>query len=36
MALERRSFYLRAGKCLPVTCTEIVAKFRKPPSLIPD
>ncbi|MGB0048782.1 MAG: glucose-6-phosphate dehydrogenase, partial [Terriglobales bacterium] len=29
-------FYLRAGKCLPVTCTEIVAKFRKPPSLIPD
>jgi len=29
-------FYIRAGKCLPVTCTEIVAKFRKPPSLIPD
>jgi len=28
--------YIRAGKCLPVTCTEIVAKFRKPPSLIPD
>jgi glucose-6-phosphate 1-dehydrogenase len=28
-------FYLRAGKCLPVTCTEIVGKFRKPPSLIP-
>jgi glucose-6-phosphate 1-dehydrogenase len=29
-------FYIRAGKCMPVTCTEIVAKFRKPPSLIPD
>jgi glucose-6-phosphate 1-dehydrogenase len=28
-------FYIRAGKCLPVTCTEIVGKFRKPPSLIP-
>ncbi len=28
-------FYIRAGKCLPVTCTEILAKFRKPPSLIP-
>jgi glucose-6-phosphate 1-dehydrogenase len=29
-------FYIRAGKCLPVTCTEIVGRFRKPPSLIPD
>ncbi len=29
-------FYIRAGKCLPTTCTEIVGKFRKPPSLIPD
>jgi len=29
-------FYIRAGKCLPTTTTEIVAKFRKPPSLIPD
>jgi glucose-6-phosphate 1-dehydrogenase len=29
-------FYIRAGKCLPVTCTEILAKFHKPPSLIPD
>ncbi len=28
--------YIRAGKCLPVTCTEIVGKFRKPPTLIPD
>jgi len=29
-------FYIRAGKCLPVTCTEIIGKFRKPPTLIPD
>jgi glucose-6-phosphate 1-dehydrogenase len=29
-------FYIRAGRCLPTTCTEIVAKFRKPPTLIPD
>ncbi len=29
-------FYIRAGKCLPLTCTEIFAKFRKPPTLIPD
>jgi len=29
-------FYIRAGKCLPVTCTEIVGKFRKPPALISD
>jgi glucose-6-phosphate 1-dehydrogenase len=28
-------FYIRAGKCLSVTCTEIVGRFRKPPSLIP-
>ena len=28
-------FYIRAGKCLPVTCTEILGRFRKPPSLIP-
>jgi len=27
-------FYIRAGKCLPVTCTEIVARFRKPPTLM--
>jgi glucose-6-phosphate 1-dehydrogenase len=24
-------FYLRAGKCLPVTCTEVVVRFRRPP-----
>jgi glucose-6-phosphate 1-dehydrogenase len=29
-------FYIRAGKCLPTTCTEIIGKFRKPPTLIPD
>lgn len=29
-------FYIRAGKCLPMTCTEIVAKFRKPPTILPD
>src|SRR6202008_830296 len=29
-------FYIRAGKYLPTTCTEIVGKFRKPPTLIPD
>jgi len=27
-------FYIRAGKNLPVTCTEIVARFCKPPSLL--
>jgi len=29
-------FYIRTGKCLPMTCTEIVGKFRKPPSLLPE
>ena len=29
-------FYVRAGKCLPVTCTEIVARLHKPPTLIPE
>jgi glucose-6-phosphate 1-dehydrogenase len=29
-------FYIRAGKCLPTNCTEIVGKFRRPPTLIPD
>jgi glucose-6-phosphate 1-dehydrogenase len=27
-------FYIRAGKELPVTATEVFARFRKPPSLI--
>jgi len=29
-------FYVRAGKNLPTTCTEIVGKFRKPPTIVPD
>ena len=27
-------FYIRAGKCLPITCTEVFARFRKPPTII--
>jgi glucose-6-phosphate 1-dehydrogenase len=27
-------FYLRAGKNLPVTCTEVIARFRKPPAVV--
>jgi glucose-6-phosphate 1-dehydrogenase len=27
-------FYIRAGKNLPVTCTEVIARFRKPPTVI--
>jgi glucose-6-phosphate 1-dehydrogenase len=27
-------FYIRAGKLLPVTCTEIVARLRSPPSIL--
>jgi glucose-6-phosphate 1-dehydrogenase len=27
-------FYIRAGKNLPVTCTEVLGRFRKPPSVI--
>jgi glucose-6-phosphate 1-dehydrogenase len=29
-------FYIRAGKNLPVTCTEVLARFRKPPAVISD
>jgi glucose-6-phosphate 1-dehydrogenase len=29
-------FYIRAGKCMPVTCTEIVGRLRKPPTLISE
>jgi len=25
--------YIRAGKCLPVTCTEIRFRFREPPTM---
>jgi len=28
-------FYIRAGKNLPVTCTEVVCRLRKPPTVIP-
>jgi glucose-6-phosphate 1-dehydrogenase len=27
-------FYIRAGKSLPVTCTEVVARLRRPPSIL--
>jgi glucose-6-phosphate 1-dehydrogenase len=27
-------FYIRAGKNLPVTCTEVFARFRKPPTIL--
>src|SRR5882672_2229724 len=26
-------FYIRAGKCLPVTCTEVVVRLRRPPMI---
>jgi glucose-6-phosphate 1-dehydrogenase len=29
-------FFVRAGKNLPVTCTEVLGRFRKPPTIIPD
>jgi len=29
-------FYIRAGKNLPVTCTEVLGRMRKPPTIIPD
>ena len=28
-------FYIRAGKSLPVTCTEVVVRLRRPPPLFP-
>jgi glucose-6-phosphate 1-dehydrogenase len=28
-------FYIRAGKNLPVTCTEVIGRFRKPPAVFP-
>lgn len=28
-------FYIRAGKCLPATCTEVVCRLRKPPAILP-
>jgi glucose-6-phosphate 1-dehydrogenase len=29
-------FYIRAGKCLPVTCAEIVLRFRQPPTMFSE
>lgn len=29
-------FYLRAGKCLPITCTECVVRLRRPPTMYRD
>jgi len=26
-------FYIRAGKCLPVTCSEVIVRFRRPPPI---
>src|SRR6266700_6712883 len=26
-------FHLRAGKCLPVTCTEVIVRLRRPPTM---
>jgi glucose-6-phosphate 1-dehydrogenase len=26
-------FYIRAGKCLTVTCTEVVVRLRRPPTM---
>ena len=28
-------FYIRAGKCLPVTCTEVLIRLRRPPKMFP-
>jgi glucose-6-phosphate 1-dehydrogenase len=33
---KRVPFYIRAGKNLPVTATEVLGRFRKPPSVVPD
>jgi len=30
------SFYIRAGKNLPVNCAEVLGRFRKPPTVIAD
>ena len=29
-------FFLRAGKCLPITCTEVLVKLRPPPTVVFD
>jgi glucose-6-phosphate 1-dehydrogenase len=30
---ESVPFYIRAGKCLPVTCTEVLVELRRPPDI---
>jgi glucose-6-phosphate 1-dehydrogenase len=29
-------FYIRTGKCLPITCTEILVRLRRPPTIFPS
>ncbi len=29
-------FYIRAGKSLPITCTEVIVHLRRPPKIFPD
>jgi len=29
-------FFIRAGKCLPVTCAEIIVRFRRPPTMFSE
>ena len=29
-------FYIRAGKCLPVTCTEIIVRLQRPTDHVPQ
>ena len=29
-------FYIRTGKCLPITCTEIFVRLRRPPTIFPS
>jgi glucose-6-phosphate 1-dehydrogenase len=29
-------FFIRAGKCLPVTCTEVLVELRRPPAVYVD
>jgi len=29
-------FFIRAGKCLPVTSTEVIVRLRHPPKIFPE
>jgi glucose-6-phosphate 1-dehydrogenase len=33
VALWSLPFYIRAGKCLPLTCTEVLVRLRQPPTM---